>query len=238
MSSDIFVARVSDIEAWRYYHAWEPKGYEDEVEPSVESVLAQLRGETPPNERMLAGTLGHKALEDAAEGAELDYIADEKNKIAVMFDIDKEIELLPIKEKRFYQKYKLLGGYDINEAMVSGKIDGQKGNRIVDYKFTGKIEVEEKYTDSFQWKFYLDMVKDASIFEYSMFACKPASARAVGSLGLNSEFQNFIVSDHDTCRFNKYNGMHEELEIIVNQFVKWSKEVGWEGRSLEELERA
>lgn len=234
MSGDIFVARVSDIEAFRYFYS----KIGDDYEQDQDEVLARLRGEEVDNkfqDAMLAGTLGHLAIEKASLGEEIEYPKDDENKIALYFKEDFEVELLPMKEQRMFKTYDLADG---DKIVVSGKYDGKAGKRLVDYKFSGRFDVEGKYIDSIQWPLYLDLAGDATEFEYSVFLTKEASDRMVNYLGLDDRYKNFVVYDHNSYVFNKYPGMDKKVHDMVQWFYNWSKKIGWGGRTMEELEGA
>lgn len=243
MSRKQFVARVSDVEALRYCREFEPKKAietDEDLEkamewfPTEEKVLQNLVEGLPPNSAMLAGTLGHKVLEETPVGQSVWYATDDVHQIGLFFgEVDLEAPFYHIKEQRLFKTYPI-GNYDF---ILTGQFDARIYNRLIDYKFSGSLDFESKYMPSFQWRAYLDLDGRAEEFEYSVYQTYFMSPkRRMGptpeELGLNTHFENYTVLDHVSYVCNKYPGMEEDVLAHMEAFLAWSVDNGWRGRSL------
>jgi hypothetical protein len=144
--------RVSEVESFRQWRE------DDDAE--LETLLARLRGQTPPSEAMLAGTAFHKALEEApaAEHSEL-------RALGYTFKLmgDFELAIPAIREIRASKTY-VGDGFAVT---VSGQLDAIEGKRVEDHKTTGRVDFE-RYLAGYQWRLYLDIF-GADVFRWNVF---------------------------------------------------------------------
>lgn len=143
---------VTDLDQLRYYRASEDMALED--------LLRRLRREEPPSEAMAAGKAFHAILEHADE-CELDHA--EQDGLIFRFALDGEITLSPIRELKAEKVYSVLG----EPVELVGVVDGLFGSMVEDHKLTTRFNVDF-YTDSLQWRCYLDMFQ-AQSFRYNIF---------------------------------------------------------------------
>lgn len=148
------LARVSNIETFRYWR--------DAEDQSVEDLIERLTS-FQPTEPMLAGTAFHKALEDAKPG---DYDRLHANGYTFILP-DGELYLPPIRELRGFGTY--------GPLTVTGCVDVLAGKRIEDHKTTGRFDAE-RYLAGCQWKFYLDLF-DADVFRWNVFEIREVEPR-------------------------------------------------------------
>lgn len=130
--------RVSQVDVFR---AWE-----ENSEADMGWLLKALISKEP-TEDMLRGTAFHAALETIGTG-EVDRI--DSQGFTFMFDGDYEIPLFPMREIRVNKNY---GG-----IVVSGAVDGIRGNHILDHKAATWFDAE-RYFLKYAWRFYLDIFK-------------------------------------------------------------------------------
>jgi hypothetical protein len=154
------------IDTFRYWQG---------TDQNLESLLQDLRGETPENQYMRVGRALHKALEQAPVSKDDEgepFIQAE----GIRFIIKPAIELTTTTLKEF----KLEGHYQINDGLaveLVGKVDTFEGTEISDYKTmgAGKFNADwgngsgaDRLLDSFQWRAYLDL-SGADLFTWKVF---------------------------------------------------------------------
>lgn len=245
-----FLARVSDVEAYRYCMDFDISDLDNPVEteeqfervmewmPTEERLLQGLKEGIEENDNMLIGTLGHKILEDTPPGQSCWYATDDDHQLGLYFgDVDLEVPFIRIREQRLFKTYQI-GDYDFT---LTGRFDARDYNKIVDYKFSGKLKFEKKYMNSFQWRAYLDLDGRADEFEYSVFQVfkmsnNPRFGPSPADLGLNPNLTNFRVANHVSYVCTKYPDLHDDVVAKITAFLAWSVDKGWEGRSMKEFE--
>jgi len=140
------LARVSNLEAFRYW-----RGAEDQ---SVEDLIERLTM-FQPTEPMLAGTAFHKALETAKPG---DYDTLHANGYTFQLP-DATLALPAIRELRAYGNY--------GPLQVTGCVDCLHGKTVIDHKTTGRFDAD-RYLAGYQWRFYLDLF-GADVFRWDVY---------------------------------------------------------------------
>jgi len=177
-----------------------------------ETFLARLRRERPPTREMQLGTAFHSILENPTECYSIDkdvYIADG---IEYQGEIIRRcIEFLPtsttaiaeLKETKIYD----LGGELVE---VVGKVDSIDGLIITEYKTCWGGFNFDKYYESCQWKFYIDIF-GAMAVNYNVF-CFYDSKRS--GIQLKS-VERFVMP--------VYHGMNQHIELLLKQFVDYIK---------------
>lgn len=133
----MILARVSHVSA---YSRWK----QDE-DADISWLLASILTDQP-NEAMLKGTAFHKFLEHAQAGSVTDQTTVDGYTFAFTGEFD--LYLPTMREHRREADY---GG-----IIVSGQCDAVEGGTIYDHKSTERFDAE-KYLESWQWKFYLDI---------------------------------------------------------------------------------
>lgn len=145
--------RVSEVESFRQWR-------EDE-EAELETLLARLRGETPPSAAMLAGTAFHKCLETAPAGLTVSELATDDYRFS--FAGDFTVELPAIREVRAGKTWLVDG----EPVCISGQLDAIHGKRVEDHKTTGRFD-PERYLTGYQWRLYLTIF-GADAFRWNVF---------------------------------------------------------------------
>lgn len=190
-----------------------------------EQFLAELREGIVETPIIKAGTLGHKAIENALDGEELDEITEGNITLRFMFKEDIEIEFLPIREQFVNKLYRI--GDD--RIFLRGKIDGAKPGTIVDYKFGGKFDAE-KLSDEYQWRAYLSILgEDYKDVTYSHFTTRELQKFEAMKLGLQTGQHFFDITEHNTVTFTRDGNTENDLVRHMLDFYEWSKRAGYEG---------
>jgi hypothetical protein len=186
------------------------RSYRDDSEDrwTLESFMAQLRGQTARTPGMERGSAFAKAMEHAQLG-ECSTISAEGHTFA--FTCDAEIESWPCREEKREKDY---GG-----VIVSARCDRIMGRVVVDDKTTEKWDSEsvEKYMDRYQWRMYLDMY-DADVFKWHIWLCR----------GLSDPCEWEVHAHHllTQCRYPK---MADDCRELALEFKEFSEQVGWKG---------
>lgn len=170
------LARVSNLEAFRYWQVAEDQSVEDLIER-----LTTFQ----PTENMLAGTAFHKALEVAKPG---EYDRLHANGYTFIMP-DGEIELPPIRELRAYGNY--------GPLQVTGCVDILKAKRVRDHKTTGRFDAE-RYLTGYQWRYYLDLL-DADVFEWDVYEIRELEPRVYEVADPQRLTQYRYPGLHDDC---------------------------------------
>lgn len=148
------LARVSNLEAFRYWREAEDQ--------SVEELIERLTT-FQPTEPMLAGTAFHKALELAPYGEHEQLSAD-----GYTFLLPDGTLVLPeIRELRGFKAY--------GPLTVTGCVDDLEGRRIDDHKTTARFD-PERYLAGYAWRYYLDIF-DADVFRWNVFEISEVKPR-------------------------------------------------------------
>jgi hypothetical protein len=177
---------VTDLDSYLY---WKES---DDME--LEELLKRLRGETEPTPAMLAGRAFHKMFELAEYGDELQSpIVDNWQ---FVFAIEGQIGLPAIREL----KGEVVLATPSGPVTLVGKVDSLDGMIVHDYKLTERFEAE-RYTDSYQWRAYLEMF-GATHFVYDVFQAR-------------YDEQRVTIYDYHRLPLNAYRGMRTDLERAV-----------------------
>lgn len=147
---------VTDLESFRYW-----KGRED---ATTEDLLRELAHVAPPTRQMMAGRAWARLWESSSPG-ELDAAVIDGWRF--IFALDAALYVPPIREFKIEEVIDTPSG----QVTLVGKVDSFEGLTVRDQKLTERFEIEERYTDSIQWRCYLTMLK-ARRFVYDVFVGK------------------------------------------------------------------
>lgn len=219
--SDIFAIKVTDLNKYQDFLDKQNTPYAK----TDQQFLKELQEGIVETPIMKAGTLGHKAIENALEGAELTEVTEGNITLQFLFKEDIEIEYLPIRED-FISKLYRIGD---TRLLIRGKIDGAKPGTIVDYKFGGRFDAE-KLANEYQWRAYLSIL-GGSYHQviYSHFTTREIGASEMMRRGLNADKHFFEITEHNTVTFCRDENTEAELLRHALDFYEWSKDIGFEG---------
>lgn len=186
---------VTMLETLRYWKARE--------DSTIDDLVADLTYAKPPTVQMRAGQAFAKVMEDATLG----LMANEVTRDGFTFDfseLDAEVALPDVRELKAEKTYQTPAG----PVTLVGKVDGIAGLVVHDQKLTERFEVEN-YTESLQWRAYLDMF-DARRFVYDVF---------LASYDRNDDHR-VRVREFNSVPFEGYDGIHADVQAAVNELAE------------------
>lgn len=186
------IFRVSEAELFRQWR--------DDEDMDVEMLLARLRGEAPPSQRMLAGTAFHAILECASTGEEIAEA--EHAGFRFIIEADIELALTPIRE---YRASKLYPG-----ITITGQLDHQDGLRIEDHKTTERFDAD-RYLSGYQWRYYLDIF-GAKVFRWNVFEMREVEPGV------------YLVHHFHRLEQRRYPGMERDCEMLAVDLASFAHE--------------
>ena len=190
--------RVSHVEAFR---RWE---MDDDAD--TDGLLAQLRGEDSPSERMRVGTAFHRALELANEGLDADELHAHGYVFVMLGDF--EAEVADTREVRGSKRY-LVDGRPIT---ITGQVDAIDGRKVWDHKTTQGFEAEG-YQAGYQWRLYLDIF-GADCFVWQVFEVRPDT---------QDETRIYVSGAHRLEQW-RYPDMVADCQRLVERFARFVRE--------------
>lgn len=189
---------ATNLEAFRRWKA--------NPDAELDEIVNYLLKRTPPTEAMLAGSAFHKVLETATLG-ELNIVQVD----GFTFDftqMESEIALPETRER------KLTRSDTVNGEPVTfvGVVDAIDTSAIYDHKLTGSLD-PDNYTDSLQWRCYLDWF-GATKFTYNLFS-KYQPAAQPGT---------YIIKQFMPVSFYTYPDLHRDVMQIAEEFISFVKQ--------------
>jgi hypothetical protein len=176
-----------------------------------EALLETIKGIFVGNDKTKVGSAYHKLIEGKFEKKNRLYVAD-----GISFTSDQAIPALKYSmDHRFVvnevDQYKV---YETNyfPIQVSGRVDSIHGVFIRDAKARFRNVNVEDYYESFQWRFYLDML-DADTFFYDSFEIKGFDA-----LPMKDDVQ---IIAHEPFECIRYDRMQEDVVYLLNAFLEY-----------------
>ena len=175
---------------------------------SAEQYAVRLKGEEPESEAMALGSFLHKQFEDG-NFAYLNHP-----------DVDRigrvvEIEDPQMTEMKVEYPVEIAG----ESVVLVGKIDAVCGRRLVDYKFTKRID-PDRLQVALQWRCYLMMLPDYDALDYQVFMYQIPRARR----GETTKPTPRIV-DHRTVTVRRYEGIEDDVLQVLGDHVRCLREM-------------
>lgn len=206
--------RVTHLEKFRRYIT-EQSDYDTE-----ESVIDAITGEFKGNEYTFIGTAFHRIVEG-------DYSGVEKIEGGRIFNIDGNKVAYDISQCKVAMSYaesmpdafhEIREYQEIQGVMITGCVDIIDGFTIRDIKTKYSPINDTDYIDSCQWRFYLNLFgADTFMFDLFEFVGYKKDKHGLDVRGL--EIRQY--SPPITCY--RYNGMDQDNENLVKEFVEWAK---------------
>ncbi|CRL44463.1 hypothetical protein SGGMMB4_01591 [Sodalis glossinidius str. 'morsitans'] len=189
---------ATNLEAFRRWKA--------NPDAELDEIVNYLLKKTPPTEAMAAGSAFHKVLETASLG-ELNI----EQMDGFTFDFSKmESEIaLPATRERKLTRQQMVNG---ERVTFVGIVDAMDATTIYDHKLTGSLD-PENYTDSLQWRCYLDWFS-ARKFTYNLFS-KYQPAANPGT---------YLIKQFMPISFYAYPNMHRDVMAVAEEFIEFIKE--------------
>lgn len=227
--------RVTQIEGFRKYI--EHSDY-DYFEVTEQSVIDSITGVFTGNAYTKIGTAFHRIVEGNTEGVVKEpegvrkflYYGKEMEEplpVGRRFDIDGSPVVLDVEQCKVALKYKdeypdafheIREFMDMGDYVITGCADMIDGFTIRDIKTKYSPVKDSDYTNSFQWKCYLEMF-GAETFHFDLFCFEGYNLEKHGM-----DVRGLTLSRYEpaiTCHY--YRGMEEDNRRLIEEFVKWVK---------------
>lgn len=188
-----------------------------------QSVIDSLSGDFQGNNKTRIGTAGHKVVElglgcALTDGLQKDWIIPIDDEYFSRYNW-KQINTLRdhrsnIKGAFHEQKYGKEFQTKHYPIYVGGTIDIIHGITLRDNKFVFRSPDYSNYTESQQWKMYLEFM-ELDIFYFDLFEFK----------GYKDEMKLNVSSlemvQHEPLECIRYKNMEQDNQLLVEQFVDW-----------------
>jgi hypothetical protein len=161
--------------------------------------------EKEETEEMLAGRAFHAAMECLTE-QDTDRITLYADGYTFYVLPELEIELPEAREVPCEKMY--------GDLLVRGRVDAVTGQLVEDYKLTGQFDAE-KYMESFQWRFYLDLM-GADAFQYHVFLMNQKAPK------------EFELWQYHKLKQYRYADLHQDCMDLARQFADFAAVTLWQ----------
>lgn len=228
--------RVTQLESFRKFITGDED--RDKFVVSEQQVVDNLTGSFQGNPQTMIGTAVHRIIEGNTDGVEkigegyrtfLYYGKEVKEHVPSgrKFDIDGNPVILDVAQCKVALAYKnqypdafheIREYMDMGNIVITGCADMIDGFEIRDIKTKYSQPNDKDYTDSAQWRFYLEMF-GAETFHFDLFCFEGYNLEKHGM-----DVRGLTLSRYEpaiTCHY--YRGMEEDNRILIEEFVKWAK---------------
>lgn len=114
--------------------------------------------------------------------------------------------------------------YEVNgmTILVSGRTDGIEGNITRDTKCKFRTPDFQEYVDSYQWRFYLDML-NAKTFYYDVFEVQGFDSLVYDKKGI-AWLHDINIIPYEPLYCSSYSEMHDDCKLLLRQFFEYIEE--------------
>lgn len=230
--------RVTQIEAFRKYI--EQSDYAN-YEITEQSVIDSITGEFKGNEYTRIGTAFHRIVEEGTSQCEkipsgertfLYYGKEQKEPVPSgrSFDVEGYKVLMDVPQCKTALAYRneypdafheIRLYKDFGNAMITGCADMIDGVEIRDIKTKYSSPTDTDYTNSCQWRFYLQLF-NADVFHFDLFVFE----------GYDKDKHGYDVRGLPLKRYEpsitcyRYDGMEQDNMNLLNSFLEWAEHRG------------
>ena len=228
--------RVTQIESFRKFITGDED--RDKFVVTEQQVIDGITGVFTGNELTRIGTAFHRIVEGDTEGVEkveegfrtfLYYGKEVQEPVPKgrKFNIDGYDVVLDIPQCRVALKYKdefpdafheIREYMDMGDFVITGCADMIDGFQIRDIKTKYSQVFDSEYTNSAQWRLYLEMF-GAETFHFDLFQFKGYDKSKYGMDVRGLELMRYEPAI--TCHY--YKGMEEDNRCLIDEFIKWTK---------------
>lgn len=230
--------RVTQIEVFRKYI--EQSDYAN-YEITEQSVIDSITGEFKGNEYTRIGTAFHRIVEEGSPQCEkipsgertfLYYGKEQKEPVPSgrSFDVEGYKVLMDVPQCKTALAYRneypdafheIRLYKDFGNAMITGCADMIDGVEIRDIKTKYSSPTDTDYTNSCQWRFYLQLF-NADVFHFDLFVFE----------GYDKDKHGYDVRGLPLKRYEpsitcyRYDGMEQDNMNLLNSFLEWAEHRG------------
>lgn len=192
----------------------------NEVSPydTEEALIETLSGKFTGNDKTKIGSAYHKIIEGDFQLIKQSGIiyADD-----IAFTMEQALPALDFRSAHMdiVNEITVSKHYEVGDDIiqVSGRIDGLEGIETRDTKTKFRSIDYQEYMESYQWRFYLDML-ELDTFHYDLFEIK-------GFQQLSGAAPFFLPDVHvmpvETLTCYSYSRMQTDCYILLNQFMQY-----------------
>lgn len=209
--------RTTQIEAFRRYIT---NGEHDYYEITEQSVIDTLTGKFKGNELTRIGTAFHSIVETGQPSfaGPMDGCLIDVDSHGVKFDSKQLQVALDYRNEHPGAFHEIRQYKDYGRAIVTGCADMVDGIELRDIKTKYSAPSDKDYTDSCQWRFYLDIF-NADVFHFDLFVFD----------GYKKEKHGYDVRGLELKRHTppitcyRYPNLHADNIALVNAFMDWAE---------------
>lgn len=194
-----------------------------------ESFIQKLSGEYLPTEKTIVGTGFHSLIGGMFNKMEGGWLTEDDNGNRVVFtdkqkgcaDYISGLLMLPRFEQKIYKEYNGANG----KILLSARLDCIDEDIITDFKTTFHKPFEKTYTDSLQWKSYLD------ITGFKNFIFQPIEVRKFKFSGSQGELILSPETEFLACtpiKLSWYEEITQEIEDWISECTNYIYDKGLE----------
>lgn len=170
---------------------------------TLEMMLERITGEYEPSREMDIGSAFHACVENHTNEWGVNGV-NYRFQPHDMVEFQKQMPVGMLPELKTVVNYV--------HAQVSGIVDGIYGKWICDHKTSFKPFHLDKYTDSYQWRFYLDMF-GCDVFQYNF-------------VQLKDDGDVIKVINTEFLKLWRYPNMGNDLNVLVTDFLDFAEIMG------------
>ncbi len=181
-----------------------------------ESLVASLKGEFTGNDKTMFGSAYHEMVEGKFEnGGDMFKVGD------FIFSTEQAAPAINYRDAHRHMQHELpiRKVYEtvLGSIQVTGRIDGVEGGDIRDVKTKFRAPADADYTDSYQWRFYLDML-EADTFYFDLFEIK-------GFIQLPAQspyyMPELLIIPHEPLKCIRYEAMEADCLQLLTDFLAY-----------------
>lgn len=202
---------VTTIEKYRRYMVG-ASSYDTEA-----ALLETIKGIFLGNDKTDIGGAYHKIMEGEAQVFDDSLLADN-----IFFTPEQARPALAFRErhKHMIHEIPVTKVYEtrIGPVLVSGRIDGQEGKETEDKKCKFREPDFREYTDSYQWRYYLDML-GTDLFYYDLFEVRGFTR--FGFQGSVRTLPGVTFHAHERHQCVRYQQLPGDCRSMLNDFLDY-----------------
>jgi len=181
-----------------------------------EALIETIKGLFIGNDKTDIGSAYHKIIEGEATIMGTGLVADnifftsEQAAPALEFKARHKSMIHEVSVTKFYESR-------CGTIQVSARADGLKGREIRDTKLKFRAPDFQEYIDSYQWRYYEDML-GLDLFYYDIFEAKGFAEFGYGSV---RTLPGVIIEPHEPLQCVRYRNMGEDCRSMLNDFLDY-----------------
>lgn len=181
-----------------------------------QELLEAIKGTFAGNDMTLIGEGYHEIMEGKAQVADGGLLAK-----GIFFTAEQARPALSFREAHPHMIHEIpvskVYQTKIGPVLISGRLDGQEGRESEDKKLKFRNIDWQDYIDSYQWRYYLDMI-ETDIFYYDLFEVKGFDALRPP---LPYLLPGVSFHAHERLQCIRYREMTRDCLSMLNDFIDY-----------------